>query len=358
MARSIKIETVTAVIARRAALLRCAELSEREGNFSLAENLRRKAQEINPTQIVELPDAGSLDDLWAAVGGTRHDGGGRPWWETSGIWRRLAAATRSIASRGTDSHDFAIDHPQANGFAPFCWESNGGAWGHRHWRVTGLLALRGEQLVVVDSTIAVESTARLDREAVSEWTAFRGRALDVFLAERLGWVLAQFAARDLAKGEIRIEGWEESLLTEGEEEAYHDLHPSPVAAWETTTGRVVLEDDACGSAYIFCAPAQKMELVATFLAETERRGVDLFLPISGALPQPSAEEELEAVLNRAQYLTHGMGQAYEYDKEARDAIASIASLGSPAERWEALKMCHPALAARTLADLWRAGELS
>lgn len=247
-------------------------------------------------EIVQLPAAGTLNGMWDLLG--FHDVGGQPTepggdvvWapghrDIRGVHRRLAAALRSIRSRGTAESEFLLSAAHANGSKLFVWESPSGAWTRRHWKVTGRLHLVCGRLTATEVVVAVESTARRE-EGVIEWTAFTGGALNTLLSERLNWVIAQFAARRLQKGADSPEGWQYSYgrkadgwtapkgweptsLTEDEMEAYHDLHTSPVAAWAAPSGRVLLEDDNDGSAHLHGPDAAVQELIQLFWANAPK----------------------------------------------------------------------------------------
>ena len=252
-------------------------------------------------EIVELPAAGTLDELWDSLGfpdlgGQPTEFGGIPGvvWASGhrdirGVHRRLAAALRSIRSRGTAESEFLLSAAHTNGSKLFVWESPSGAWTRRHWKVTGRLRLVGGRVVADQVVVAVESTARRE-EGIVEWTAFTGGALDSSLSERLNWVIAQFAARRLQTGASDTEGvewnypygrrrgagwtaprgWRPVSLTDDELEAYHDLHTSPMAAWRTPVGRVLLEDDTDGSARLHCPDAAVQELVRLFWANAPK----------------------------------------------------------------------------------------
>ncbi len=248
-------------------------------------------------EVVQLPAAGTLDEMWDKLGflweEARPHPSGRgtysPGRHPEGVYRRLDAALRSIRSRGTAESEFLLSAAQTDGHRLFVWESPSGAWTRRHWKVTGRLRLVGGRVVADEVVVAVESTARRE-EGIVEWTAFTGGALDAFVAERLNWVIAQFAARRLQTGASDIEGvewnypygrrrgigwtaprgWQPVSLTKDEMEAYHDLHTSPQAAWITPTGRVLLEDDNDGSARLHGSDKAIEELVGLFWANAPK----------------------------------------------------------------------------------------
>ena len=211
---------------------------------------------IKNLETIQLPEADSLEEAWDSLGFTPDEWGNRP---ISGVYRRLQAAVMSIARRGTTRRHF---HQEVERWArrqcrsrPFAWESLGGVFGDRHWRVEGTVVIDddAQTIAVKDVTVMVESSARRE-EGVSEWTAFTGRALDAFIGDRLGWVLAQWGARILEETDLTPMGWRRVKLTKDERLGWSDLHTHPVAAWKVGRGdasrRVVLKDDDYGSAWL------------------------------------------------------------------------------------------------------------
>ena len=244
--------------------------------------------QINPEQyeVISLPDVPDIREMWEALGfpweeARPHPEGGfyAPGRLLEGVYKRLGAAILSIERRGTDHLDFQVG-PRNGTSRRFLWESTGGVWTRRHWRVEGQMESGGGRGVLVTQvTIDVESSARK-----GEWTRFKGsRALDVLLEERLNWVIAQFGARLLRQHELVPEGWEISPLTDEEVEGYHDLHTSPVAAWITPNGRVLFEDDEYGSAWLHAEEESRRRLLEIGLT-TLSFNLDLGWPA-----QPSAE---------------------------------------------------------------------
>ena len=242
--------------------------------------------QINPEQyeVVLLPEAENVPQMWDVLGfpweeARPHPEGGfyAPGRLLEGVYKRLGAAILSIEKRGTDHLDFQVG-PRAGTHRRFLWESTGGVWTRRHWRVEGNLEV-GSDLKVTGVAIEVESSARK-----GEWTRFEGsRALDALLQERLNWVIPQFGARLLYEQELVPEGWQGSPLTEEEVEEYHDLHTSPIAAWSTPNGRVLFEDDEYGSAYLHAEEESRRRLLEIGLTRLAFNA-DLGWPA-----QPSAE---------------------------------------------------------------------
>jgi hypothetical protein len=252
---------------------------------------------VAPCEVVELPESGTLNDLWDALGypdlgGQTTPQGGR--WTPGtrlieGVYRRLEAALSSIQHRGTAAYELELADD-----GEFKWESEGGRWSRRHWRVTGRLQLVDGRLEIKESVVAVESTVAKEKEDRSEWTAFFGGPLDAVLADRLIWVVAQFGARLLLDRDetVALEGWESIPLNEVERGMYMRDHTSPRAAWETPHGRVVLHDDPDGSARLTgecrgwgmesdpVPDGTKEELIALFLSDVPRVSVDTSLPSS------------------------------------------------------------------------------
>lgn len=204
---------------------------------------------------VVLPEYETLAQCWAALG-FPEDNSGTEYarYVPQGVYRRLAAGASSICSRGTAEKELLLG-PVADDGRRFQWESFSGRWSHRHWKVTGLLRQVDDRIAATDVVVAVESSAQVD-----EWTAFTGEALDNLLSDRLSWVVAQFAARNLIGCDALV-GWLPDALTEEEVQAYHDLHTSPVAAWTTPHGRVLLEDDDNGRARLDAPMAARADLI-------------------------------------------------------------------------------------------------
>ena len=211
---------------------------------------------IKNLETIQLPEADSLEEVWDSLGFVPDEWGNRP---ISGIYRRLQAAVMSISRRGTNRCEFWQEVWYSCGVQlrsrKFAWESLGGVWGSRHWRVEGVVVIDDDKqtITVKDVTVMVESTA-CRKEGVSQWTAFTGRALDAFIGDRLGWVLAHWGARILEETDLTPQGWRRVKLTKSEREQWSDLHTHPVAAWKVGRGearrRVVLEDDDYGSAWL------------------------------------------------------------------------------------------------------------
>jgi len=325
--------------------------------------LRAGVAAVGGTELVELPLAGTLDELWIVLGFEPEDG-------PVGVHRRLAAALSSIARRGTSEGEFSLGGRPTDARRPFVWESFAGRWGRRHWRVTGQLRLIDGRLAASQVVVAVESTARREKEAIIEWTAFYGGPLNTIIAERLNWVTAQFAARRLQDQDWSLPaGWSRSPLTEDEEACYHDLHTSPVAAWETPTGRIVLEDDGDGSARLTTGvwvydpevgyvvkvgepPAEAVvDLIGLFWAKAPKSEVDQSIPASGPIPEPVDEEGLLALLWRVRWEV-GAAQSRFREWNERPVGELLAELpsGNPAELWVELKKLRPELASYVLAD--------
>ena len=279
--------SVTDLERRRAALQHQAELAERERNFPLAQELTHRADAVGTvsgTQVVQLPLAGTLDELWEELGfGVLYPGTEWSRREPVGIHRRLAAGLSSIMRRGTTSRGFTLGSPLADGRRPFVWESTCGRWTARHWRVSGLLDFTDDRLVADEVIVAVKSTAALEQEGRVEWTAFIGGPLNSILTERLNWVTAQFAARDLLWGGWKLEGWAPEPLTEEEEGQKYDSNPHPVGKWVTPHGLVVLDDDQDGSAWLDAPAPAVEELVCLFwqTSEAVSTDVDTAIPVSG-----------------------------------------------------------------------------
>lgn len=243
--------TKTEKAERAAALMRRANLAAREGNWVLAKGLREKAEALVPTipsQLIKLPDAETLDEAYAALGFLPHPQGDG-WIDVRGIYRRLNAAVTSIRSRGFSARDIKMGVQGSDGFRSFLWESDGGCWTPRHWRVTGNVARRGDKVVATNVVVAVKSSASAEEGRV-EWTAFRGRALNRLIGRRLTEILSVIGARALVYGENPLASPNDvtiDSLTDEERRSYHDLHPSPAAAFVAFGSRVVLWDDNSGS---------------------------------------------------------------------------------------------------------------
>jgi hypothetical protein len=200
---------------------------------------------IVQTQYIALPESATLEQCWAALGFALPEGG----YEPKGLYRRLEAGLQSILNRGTASGELQLGSDQ-DGWRPVQWESVAGRWTNRHWRVSGWLAMFDGVIAVENCFVEVESSARRDQEGVLEWTTFYGGPLNTIIQDRLQWVLAQFGARFLAREEAMLEEWVTDLLTDEEIKGFHDLGTSPIAAWISPFGRVVLEDDSDGRARI------------------------------------------------------------------------------------------------------------
>lgn len=154
-----------------------------------------------------------------------------------GILRRAQAGLRSILRRGFATSEIVISLAADElGFHSLEWTSERGVWSDRPWRVTARVQVTPRGVTVLDPMVEVGS-----RES-QEHTAFTGRVLEPLLAERLNWALAIIGGRVTAPTDE---------LTEEEVDSFHDLHPSPVAAFRGHTGgRVVLEDDEWGSGWL------------------------------------------------------------------------------------------------------------
>ncbi len=355
-------------IANSAAKAELDQLSRRLWGGDLAvlpkyRELRAAVAAVGGTELVELPQADTLNELWAVLGFAPEDG-------PAGVHRRLAAALSSIARRGTSEGEFSLAGRPTDARRAFVWESFAGRWGRRHWRVTGQLRLVDGRLAASQVVVAVESTARREKEAVIEWTAFYDGPLDAVLTDRLNWVTAQFAARRLWSGDWSLPiGWGQSPLTEEEMANCHDLHTSPAAAWETPTGRIVLEDDSDGSArlspgawhyddevghavYDREVPAEAVaDLVRLFWAKAPKSEVDQSIPASGPIPEPVDEEGLLQLLLRARWETQVSHSPFR-EWNVRPVGEFLAGLpeGNPAELWAGLKKLHPELASYVLAS--------
>lgn len=255
MSRTSPYATIVAAIATKTALtkrqFRLADLAKRENNDQLARAIRAQADNgarVNGTQIVELPPVGTLDETWKSLGFPSHPYDGKPNYEVSGIHRRLSAALRSIQTRGFDGGDFTFSEVVADS-REFLWESTRGVWGDRHWRVTGTISLSQSEIVVTDTVVSVKSTRASDAGA-AVWTAFVGGPLNNVVGRRLKWVFAVIGGRLLNEGHAAVGSFDlvSDELTEQEVDEYHDLHPSPTAAFVDSAGnRVVLVDDGYGS---------------------------------------------------------------------------------------------------------------
>lgn len=328
----------------------------------------------NGTQIIVLPKSGTLDEMWDALGFLWEEARPHPRVEgcfyapgrhPEGVYRRLAAGLGSIARRGTGESEFALGRPR-HGLRAFAWESPAGRWTRRHWRVTGRLRLVGGRLVADQIVVAVESTARREEEAVSEWTVFTDGPLDHLMSERLNWVVAQFAARRIqtagcpeevewqytygrkADGWAAPDGWKPVSLTGEEVEAYHDLHTSPQAAWVTPAGRILLEDDGDGSARLHGPDTAVQELISLFWANAPKTEINRSAPASGPIPQPADAEELRELLWWA-YSEAGDANSrfYEWPGATERPVYELLAVlpeGDPATLWPELKKLRPELA--------------
>ena len=151
-----------------------------------------------------------------------------------GILRRAQAGLRSILQRGFAAREIVVSRKaDESGFHSFEWTSEGGVWSDRPWRVTARVSMTPRGVIILDPVVEVGSRSSQER------TAFTGRVLEPLLAERLNWVVAIIGARVSEPTDD---------LTAVEVDMFHDLHPSPVAAFTSHTGgRVVLADDDYGS---------------------------------------------------------------------------------------------------------------
>lgn len=154
-----------------------------------------------------------------------------------GILRRAQAGICSILRRGFAAREIIVSREaDESGFHSFEWTSEGGVWSDRPWRVTARVSMTPRGVIVLDPVVEVRSRSSQER------TAFTGRVLEPLLAERLNWVIGVFGARVSEPTDD---------LTAEEVDSFHDLHPSPVAAFTSHTGgRVVLEDDDYGSGWL------------------------------------------------------------------------------------------------------------
>lgn len=256
MSRTSPYATVMAAISTQRALtkrqFRLADLADREENTTLAQEIRARANthaNVNGTRIVELPPVGTLGDLWKKLGFKFDVYQDVEQFEVVGIHRRLAAALRSIRTRGFDAGDFTFGEEVEVGSREFLWESTRGAWGDRHWRVTGTISLSQSEIQVTDTIVSVKSTRGGDA-GVDVWTAFVGGPLNAVVSARLKWVVAVIGGRLIHEGHVAVDsfGLVSDKLTEQEVNEYHDLHPSPTTAFKDSAGnRVVLVDDGYGS---------------------------------------------------------------------------------------------------------------
>jgi hypothetical protein len=236
---------------------RQALLAEQAGNSELAAQLLARigvSTRIEGVDYVDLPIGDTMDEVWLSLGFTQASAG---WWEVDGIYKRLAAAISSIKKRGFGNDEITFGPVDWRGFQEFTWESLGGYWNSRHWRVTGKLRYSRQKIQVTDTVIVVKGVKAEKEEGRIEWTAFRteGNALNDVLSSRLLDVFMAVGARLLARrlaplyeNDIVLLG----VLTDEERDSYHDLHPSPVAAFVVYNGeqRIVLWDDDCGSAWL------------------------------------------------------------------------------------------------------------
>lgn len=285
--------TLSCAKAAQAKMRRLAILAEREGNLPLAARLRKQLERLpekSGTKFVELPNAGSLDELWAVLDMNAQNSR----FEVTGVYRRLAAATSSIRERGFDNREFVLGCEGREGWLPFQWDSEGGAWTPRHWRVTGRLRLMAGRPIVLDSEVAVESSAARE-EGRSEWTVFSGGPLNTLLTEKLGWVLASEGAALLSTGREVHESWT-LLPLSGDEEVEYDSMNNAIAAlgWknypDSPIARVVLASDGWGKAYIRLPAVTKQvgeemlaQLRQLWLSKVERGEVDMTPPLSGRI---------------------------------------------------------------------------
>lgn len=154
-----------------------------------------------------------------------------------GILRRAQAGVRSICRRGFDARQiFVSREADESGFHSFEWTSSGGVWSRRPWLVTARVTMTPRGVILLDPVVEIGSQASQER------TAFTGRVLEPLLTERLNWAIAIIGARVSEPTDD---------LTEEEVDSFHDLHPSPVAAFMSHTGgRVVLNDDDYGSGWL------------------------------------------------------------------------------------------------------------
>ncbi len=280
-------ENFSCAEARQAAVrrsLQLANLAERDGNPSLARTLRHKASvtgNATNSTIVELPHAQSLYELWDRLGFTYSEDASHRRYVINGIYRRFAAAMKSIESRGFDGSEIQIG--AVEGFwHPFRWESERGRWGSRHWVVTGWLKSGAGKLTAKNVTVSVKSSAAAE-EGRTEWTIFRGGPLNSVIAERLAWVLGVLAVRLLERKLISSPHFAASQLTEEERGEYHDLHPSPSSAWVHASVRVVLEDDCDGRGFL------RFEKGGSSEAQERLKGILIALVLADREDTPSLE---------------------------------------------------------------------
>lgn len=286
--------TLSANEAAERKLRRLAILAESEGNERLAVQLLSQLHQLpekSGTEFVRLPNAGSLDELWAVLGMNAQDGR----FEVTGVFRRLAAAVSSIRERGFDNREFVLGCEGRERWLPFAWESEGGAWTPRHWRVTGRLRLLSGRPIVLDSEVAVESSAAR-KEGRSEWTVFSGGPLNTILAEKLGWVFAHQGAALLSREKEIHESWTPLPLSDEERAEYDSVYNVLSAlGWKShpdaPTARVILASDSWGKTYISSPPEMyrpdltKMlaQLRQLWLSKVERGEVDMTPPLSGRI---------------------------------------------------------------------------
>lgn len=223
--------------------LQQADLASRSGNDGLAAKLRALADDarIAGVEYFELPSGGSIEEVWRKLGFNYDPQYGD--WRIDGIYRRCAAVIKSIRHRGFNDREVTLSGVDARGFREFMWNSEAGHWKSRHWRVTGRLRFSRGQLEITDVVIYTKGW-KAEQEGRIEWSAFTGAALNDVLAKRLAAVLAVIGARLAVRSK---KAPSVSPLTKEEQDAMHDLHPSPVAAFCRGNDRVVLWDDAYGS---------------------------------------------------------------------------------------------------------------
>lgn len=163
-------------------------------------------------ETTTLPAATSLDGLWAELN-QPFDGQYSP----QGIYRRLAAGLSSAADRGFTAENFRLTRDT------LIWESPGGVWSHRPWKVTANLPATAILSIVVGSGSS------------SDRTEFVGPALTAILLPRLRLALAVVAAR---AGCVPSD-WEVMSVADDE---WHDIHGGVDKRWMTASGVVELTD--------------------------------------------------------------------------------------------------------------------
>jgi hypothetical protein len=162
-----------------------------------------------------------------------------------------------------------------------------------------------------------------------------------------------------------LEEWVTDLLTDEEIKGFHDLGTSPIAAWISPFGRVVLEDDSDGRARIHGPEVAIGQLVELALGNLAVVQIDLDAEkASGPIPEPDDVEGLRELLSLAHYAGFGITGRFWGNSDAAEALEPVVEvyiarriptigLDEARRLWRDLKLAHPRLAAYALSGLYR-----